>query len=165
MLLWYVQDEKRKKRILHACHVDATAGHMGRTRTLCRIRVRFMWHGMVKNVQNMVSDLYFGSFVAKSISDISVLFIQLSKRDVCQRMNRKLTTGKPALNSIPVKAPWSMVGINFIGPISPTADDGSHYILTLSDYCTKWVEAIPTADKSVASALHQVGIVYSYTYS
>lgn len=86
-------------------------------------------------------------------------------------MNRKLTTGKPALNPIPVKAPWSMIGIDFVGPISPTADDGSCYILTLSDYFTKWVEAIPTADKSaltVASALHQVGIIFSvycYAYS
>lgn len=68
MLLRYVQDEKEKKRILHACHVDATAGHMGRTRTLCRIKECFMWHGMVKDVQNMVSDLYFGSYVAKSMS-------------------------------------------------------------------------------------------------
>ena len=70
-----------------------------------------------------------------------------------------MTTGTPALNPIPVKAPWSMVGIDFIGPISPTADDGSHYVLTLSNYFTKWVEAIPTADKSaltVASVLYQV---------
>ena len=74
----------------------------------------------------------------------------------------KTTTGTPALNPIPVKAPWHMIGIDFIGPISPTADDGSRYILTISDYFTKWAEAIPTTDKSactVASALHQVSEV------
>ena len=54
MLLRYVQDGEQRKKILHACHVDQTAGHMGRTRTLHRIKERFMWHGMVKDVNEMV---------------------------------------------------------------------------------------------------------------
>ena len=58
-------------------------------------------------------------------------------------MNRKLTTGVPELHPIPVKAPWYMVGIDFIGPLSPVAKDGSRYILTISDYFTKWVEVVP----------------------
>ncbi len=41
-----------------------------------------------------------------------------------------------------------MLGIDFVGPLSPTANDDSRYILTMSDYFTKWVEAIPTPDKS-----------------
>ena len=71
-------------------------------------------------------------------------------------MNRKLTTGVPALNPIPVKAPSYMIGI---GPLTPEAEDGSRYILTISDYFTKWVEALPTADKcavTVAAALFNV---------
>lgn len=70
-----------------------------------------------------------------------------------------MTTGAPELHPIPVKSPWYHVGIDFIGPISPTSDDGNRYILTLSDYCTKWVEAIPTPDKSassVATALFKI---------
>ena len=54
-----------------------------------------------------------------------------------------------------------MTGIDFIGPISPEADDGSHYILTLSDYFTNWVEAAPTADKTasgVAASLFKVNV-------
>ena len=54
-----------------------------------------------------------------------------------------------------------MIGIDFIGPLSPEADDGSHYILTLSDYFTKWVEAVPTADKTasgVAASLFKVNV-------
>ena len=79
-------------------------------------------------------------------------------------MNRRLTTGKPELHPIPVKLPWSMIGIDFIGPISPEASDGSKYILTISDYFTKWVEAIPTPDKtacSVALALFKVRISFT----
>ena len=44
-----------------------------------------------------------------------------------------------------------MIGIDFVGPISPTAFDGSRFILTISDYFTKWVEALPTPDKSASS--------------
>ena len=54
-----------------------------------------------------------------------------------------------------------MIGIDFIGPLSPEADDGSRYILTLSDYFTKWVEAVPTADKTasgVAASLFKVNV-------
>ena len=74
-------------------------------------------------------------------------------------MNRKLTTGTPSLHPISVKTTWYQIGIDFIGPLSPTADDGSKYILTVSDYFSKWVEAVPTPDKTastVASALFKV---------
>ncbi len=77
-------------------------------------------------------------------------------------MNRKLTTGVPQLHPIPVKSPWYMVGIDFIGPLSPAADDGSRFILTLSDYFTKWVEAVPTCDKSASSVSASLFKVYKY---
>lgn len=83
-------------------------------------------------------------------------------------MNRKLTTGKPELHPIPVKTPWYQIGIDFVGPLSPESEDGSRYILTISDYFTKWVEAIPTCDKSasaVATALFKVCVLsFLYTY-
>ena len=41
--------------ILLSCHVDPTSGHMGKTRTINKIKDRFMWKGMVKDVQDMVS--------------------------------------------------------------------------------------------------------------
>ena len=68
-------------------------------------------------------------------------------------MNCKLhvTTGVPQLHPISVKAPWYMIGIDFIGPVSPEAEDGSKYILTVSDYFTKWVEAIPTIDNKAVT--------------
>ena len=43
-------------------------------------------------------------------------------------MNCKLTTGVRQLHPISVKAPWYMNGIDFIGPVSPEAEDGSNYI-------------------------------------
>ena len=54
-MLQFVQSENERERILHACHIDVTAGHMGKTRTMYRIKERFMWHGMVKDVKELVS--------------------------------------------------------------------------------------------------------------
>ena len=76
-------------------------------------------------------------------------------------MNWKLTTGTPELHPISAKSPWYQIGIDFVGPLSSESDDGSRYILTISDYFTKWVEEIPTPDKSassVATALFKVCI-------
>ena len=56
---------------------------------------------------------------------------------MCQRMNCKLTTGVPQLHPISVKARWYMIGIDFIGAVSPEAEDGRKYILTVSEYFTK----------------------------
>ena len=82
--------------------------------------------------------------------------MQLLKCDVCQRMNRKLTTGRPQLHPVAVKSPWYQIGIDYFGPISPPASDGSRYILTVCDYFTKWVEAIPTTDKEGSNVYMQL---------
>ena len=47
-----------------------------------------------------------------------------------------------------MKAPWHHICIDFIGPVSPPADDGAKFIVTVYDYFTKWVEAVGVANKS-----------------
>ena len=42
-------------KIPHFCRVDPTSGNLGKTRTIYRIKERFMWHGIVKRVNRMVS--------------------------------------------------------------------------------------------------------------
>ena len=85
VLLRYVQNMEEKKRILHACQVDIIAGHMGRTRTLYKIKERFMWHGIVKDVQDMVR--YNMHITVLSMASTHFDVLQLSKCDVCQGMN------------------------------------------------------------------------------
>ena len=45
-MLRYVVNEKERKKILLACQVNATAGHVGKSRTLFWLKERFMWHRM-----------------------------------------------------------------------------------------------------------------------
>ena len=49
-----MRDRSEQLRILRASHIDPTAGHMGIKRTLYRINERFMWHGLIKDVEEMV---------------------------------------------------------------------------------------------------------------
>jgi transposase InsO family protein len=63
------------------------------------------------------------------------------------------------LRPVPVRSPWYHVRIDFVGPICPTSKCGNKYILTLSDYFTKWVEAIPLPTKcapGVAKSLFKI---------
>ncbi|KAL5506431.1 hypothetical protein EMCRGX_G008064 [Ephydatia muelleri] len=96
---------------------------------------RFTWKGvgLVEDVKNIVSTC-----------------------DLCQRMNSKLTTAAPELHPVPVQSPWFHLGVD---PISPVSSKGNCFILTLSDYFTKWVEAVPLPTKEssgIAQALIRI---------
>ena len=78
---------------------------------------------------------------------------------MCQRVNGKMTRDMPELHPVPVHSLWHHRGIDFVGSISPASSSGNKYILTLSDYFTKWVEAVPLPSKEapgVASVLYKV---------
>ena len=73
--------------------------------------------------------------------------MQISTCDQCQRVNSKLTTTTAELHPVPVQSPWFHVGIDFVGPVTPESVHENRYMLTLSDYFTKWVEAVPLPTK------------------
>ena len=57
--------------------------------------------------------------------------------------------GRPQLAALPLKpviieGPFQQWGLDFIGPINPTSSAGHQYIITTTDYFTKWLEAKPT---------------------
>jgi hypothetical protein len=58
-------------------------------------------------------------------------------------------TGKQKLPAMPlvlvkIEAPFQQWGLDFIGEINPHSSAQHRWILTATDYFTKWVEAIPT---------------------
>ena len=66
---------------------------------------------------------------------------------------------KPELHPIPIHSPWNHIGIDFVGPISPVSRAGNRYILTISDYFTKWASAFALPSKEahgVADVLFKV---------
>ncbi|XP_077991053.1 uncharacterized protein LOC144445388 [Glandiceps talaboti] len=81
------------------------------------------------------------STAAQSKDDDDDLFLeeQISHCHNCQNYE-KIKTQAPELKTIPVKSPWYMVGMDLIGPLPPT-DNGNVYIMTVTDYFTKSLEA------------------------
>ena len=47
----YVQEHKKQSRI--AYHMDPTYGHMRVKKTVARIKERFAWKGIIKNIQKL----------------------------------------------------------------------------------------------------------------
>lgn len=84
---------------------------------------------------------------------------QVQKCDICQRMTKKIKTGTPELHPVPVVSTWYHLGIDFVGPLTYKSKQGNTYILTVSDYFSKFVQAIPCTNKeasTVCEALFQV---------
>ena len=77
--------------------------------------------------------------------------------DRCQRMQPLLQQAARELQPIPVKTEiLDLVGMDLIGPYKKT-NLGNQYILSMTCYFTKWVEAFPLPDKtafSVARAIY-----------
>ena len=88
------------------------------------------------------------------------MILQVTQCLQCQQMNKKLDIVRPELFPVPVKSPWYHVGMDFVGPISPASRNGNRFILTISDYFTKfaWAKALPTKEAlNVVSAVKEVG--------
>jgi hypothetical protein len=62
----------------------------------------------------------------------------------CQLFVRKQNLSALPLVPVKVEAPFQQWGLDFIGEIHPQSSAQHKWILTITDYFYKWVEAIPT---------------------
>ena len=75
----------------------------------------------------------------------------------------KMTVDAPELHPIPVHSPWFHLGIGFVGPVTQSAN-GNHFILTVSDYFTKRVEAVALPSKCASGIANSFKVSYSSSY-
>ena len=81
--------------------------------------------------------------------------------DKCQRNNGKLQKQHAPLHPVPVKdEAWWQVGMDIVGPL-PETPRGHKYVMTLTDYYTKWAEAAALKDKSASSV---ADVLYSVSF-
>ena len=106
-----------RHEILVACHDDPTAGHLGADKTYEKIRARYYWSGMYKDVEHW----------CRSCVDCAMKKAPRGKR-------------KAPLLPIPVEGAFDRVAMDILGPF-PVTDDGNRYIIVFSDYYTRWPEA------------------------
>ena len=122
-----------RSKLLALAHDSMTSGHLGSTSTIKRLTSRFYWPRITSDVRAYTRSC-----------------------PVCQTRSHRGATPKVPLSFVPtVTTPFKRVAIDLVGPLVRTRSGCSH-ILVLTDYATRWVEAIPmkaTTSPHVAEAL------------
>lgn len=187
--LHYVQTIDEQKT-LHACHVDLTAGQLGRVKTLYRIKEQFMWCGMyidilklavcLTTIHNFCGTLSSSNSWEECTQRKLILqyrlhsfthhnFLQYSCRSVtyvCQHVNRKLTWQLAPHSPLLWSRHGTWWGLILWDPSHQrlVMGVGISWRLPIINF-TKWAEALPTTYKSTAStsiALFKVHVHYAW---
>ena len=113
-----VVPEELKFDILTSVHGDLNSGHYGTHRTYSTLRLKYYWKGMYKDCKNFVTS--------------------------CEKCNTRKNPAKPTKAPLQPLAPaninerWAMDIVHM--PLTPR---GNKYILTFTEYCSRYVEAFP----------------------
>ena len=121
-----------RKEVFRQLHEYVTAGHLGRRKTYDKIRKRFYWNNMYKDI----------SYWCRICS-------------TCGSRKMPHRHGKAPMRQYNVGFPMERIGLDICGPY-PVSKKGHKYLMVVSCYFSKWVDAIPlkTQDaKYVASKL------------
>ncbi|CAF3894349.1 unnamed protein product [Rotaria sordida] len=128
----YVPQGDFRKTILQIYHDTAANGaHFGRDKTIYKIKQRYFWPSMYKDIDNYVKSC--------------ILCAQHNPR-------RQKTPGKLR----PIKPPegvWQLVAMDFHGPINPTSRRGNKYIICLTDILSKFVVTKAVRDNTAQTAV------------
>jgi len=65
------------------------------------------------------------------------------KCDICQRCSGRQPKAAAPLKPVMITEPFEQWGLDIIGEIKPNSSLQHKYILTTTDYFTRWVEAVP----------------------
>ena len=113
--------------VLKTCHDDFCGSHMGINKTWWKISHKYWWPRMRKDMDDWIESC-----------------------EVCASIKNPASS-RPALGAIiHPEIPFDMIGIDILGPLT-TTDDGNKYILVVTDYATRWVEAFPLKDQKAVT--------------
>ena len=122
-----------RARILSLAHDKPFGAHMGINRTLFRLLLSFYWPGVSGDVRKFCKSC-----------------------DTCLKMKPKGKTPKvPLQTSQAFDKPFHKCAIDLIGPL-PMTERKNRFVLTLIDYTTRWVEAVPLKDTSTSAVADEL---------
>ena len=129
-----VVPEEHRREVLHECHDDSTAGHLGREKTFARVALRYYWPRYYAETQEYVRNC-----------------------ETCQRHKVEQRAPAGLMGRRVVDKPWQVVAGDIIGPL-PRTSKGFEYILVFQDLFSRWAEASPIRKanaKAVVGELNQ----------
>ena len=107
------------KEIIRLNHNIPAAGHQGVERTKSRIKRKYYWYQMSKDIASHVTTC-----------------------QECIQFKKGTRKARHAMITHHAGAPMERVHLDFLGPL-PKTPRGNEYILMMVDQFTKWVECIP----------------------
>ena len=113
--------------VLNNCHDHVLAAHFGFQRTYDRIRQRYFWKGMYKDVDNWVRSC-----------------ISCSQRKT--HRHKVLTP----MVTMKVPEPFQRVSVDVLGPL-PITLSGNRHVLCFTDHCTRWPILVPLPETSATT--------------
>lgn len=113
-----VVPKKLQKVISRYFHMSKLFQHQGIQRTYNTVKERFYWRNMLETIKETIGHC-----------------------GHCQHIKR-ITEGKVAQQKILCSRPFEMIAVDIVGPL-PITSDGNRYIITIMDYFTRYVRAIP----------------------
>ncbi|UYV79257.1 K02A2.6-like, partial [Cordylochernes scorpioides] len=121
-----VVPKKRRKEVMSEYHNHMLNGHLGVARTTYRLKNKYYWPSMLKDVSEFVKTCH-----------------------LCQsrKGSNHLTSG--LLQPIPpANYPFERIGIDFVGPL-PSTKRRRKWIIVLTDYYTKYAETKAVSEATV----------------
>jgi len=119
-------------QVLCALYNDSSAGHLGVTKTLEKVRRRFYWHGLREDVEN-----------------------HIRRCGPCAEVNDPPKLAKAPLINVKSGHPLQRVAIDIVGP-TPRSSSGHEWLLVVSDHFTKFVQAFPVRNTSAETLAKKV---------
>jgi len=116
-----------KPQFLRHLHAGFTAGHMGERRTLEQVKRRAFWVGWAADTRRHCRTC-----------------------PECCSYKRGNAPRQGHLQQMTVGMPWERVGVDITSP-HPKSRNGFVFILTVSDYFTKWADAFPIRNQEATT--------------
>jgi hypothetical protein len=116
-----------RKEILKNMHDSVISGHIGKKKTKEKLSHRYYWYEMREDIS-----------------------IWISQCEICGANKPPNKSSKAPLGSMPMEAPLYRMGTYLLGPL-PVTPRGNKYILTITDYFTKWVEIVAVPDQTAVT--------------
>ena len=120
--------EELQKEIIRMAHDHATSGHMGRRRTSFRVRQRFIWPGMYKDI--------------REFCDGCIL---------CQRRQRPSPAKRAPMVTETTSRPFERIAVDVTE--MPVSVKGNNCALIIMDYFSKYVRIYPMANQKTETIL------------
>ena len=121
-------NEEEAQRIMTEMHAGAYGGHL-------------YWKSMASKI--LKAGYYWPSLFSNVYAKIKACI-------PCQKFEGKHKLLPLPLIPISVEAPFQQWGLDFIGEIHPPSSGQHKWIITTTNYFTKWIESIPTRNTTDA---------------